>query len=76
MISIFTPTYNRAELLAVLKESIDAQTDKDFEWIIVDDGSTDDTEKIVETWMGQENSYSLRYIHQKIKGNILHLILR
>lgn len=68
MISIFTPTYNRAKLLAVLKDSIDAQTDKDFEWIIVDDGSTDDTEKIVKTWLGQKRSYSLRYVRQKNQG--------
>lgn len=68
MISIFTPTYNRAKLLAVLKNSIDAQTDKDFEWIIVDDGSADNTKELVTAWMKQERSYTLKYIYQKNQG--------
>lgn len=47
MISVFTPTYNRGSLISRVYESLERQTNKDFEWIIVDDGSTDDTEKIV-----------------------------
>ncbi|MDE5969250.1 MAG: glycosyltransferase, partial [Muribaculaceae bacterium] len=43
MISIVTPTYNRALLLSRLYESLKAQSCHDFEWIIVDDGSTDNT---------------------------------
>ena len=46
-LSIVTPTYNRAELLKNCFASLLAQTDKNFEWIIVDDGSTDDTQTIV-----------------------------
>ncbi|WP_406631063.1 glycosyltransferase family A protein, partial [Ornithobacterium rhinotracheale] len=49
-ISILTPTYNRANLLARVFESLQRQTDKDFEWIIVDDGSTDNTEEIIKTF--------------------------
>ena len=41
MITIFTPTYNRADFLAPLYDSIKNQSSKDFEWVIVDDGSTD-----------------------------------
>ena len=47
MISIVTPSYNRATLLERLFESLCQQTDKGFEWILVDDGSTDNTEEIV-----------------------------
>lgn len=50
MITVFTPTYNRAHLLLRLYESLKAQTFQDFEWIIVDDGSIDNTEQIVREW--------------------------
>lgn len=48
MITVFTPAYNRAHLLPRLYESLCKQTYKDFEWVIVDDGSTDDTRSVVE----------------------------
>mgnify|MGYP002764883049 FL=1 len=46
-ITILTPTYNRASLLPRLFDSLRRQTNKDFEWIVVDDGSTDDTREVV-----------------------------
>lgn len=46
-ITILTPTYNRASLLPRLFDSLLLQTNKDFEWIVVDDGSTDDTREVV-----------------------------
>ena len=42
-LTIFTPTYNRAYILPMLYESLCAQTCQDFEWLIVNDGSTDKT---------------------------------
>ena len=45
--TILTPTYNRASLLPRLFDSLLRQTNKDFEWIVVDDGSTDDTREVV-----------------------------
>lgn len=51
LITVFTPTYNRAHLLPRLYESLCNQTFKDFEWIIVDDGSTDNTEEVVQSWL-------------------------
>lgn len=48
MITVFTPTYNRGNLLNRLYQSLCKQTYKDFEWVIVDDGSTDNTAFIVE----------------------------
>lgn len=47
MISIITPTYNRAHLLTRLFKSLERQTCKDFEWIVIDDGSTDNTKLLV-----------------------------
>lgn len=50
MITVFTPTYNRAHLLPRLYESLCRQTCNDFEWIIVDDGSTDGTESLIQNF--------------------------
>ena len=51
MISVITPIYNRASFLPGLFESLCHQTTKDFEWIIVDDGSTDDVRGAVENFL-------------------------
>lgn len=50
LFTVFTPTYNRAHLLPRLYESLNAQTFQDFEWIIVDDGSTDKTEEVAKSF--------------------------
>ena len=55
MITIFTPTYNRAYRLPNLYKSLQEQTCKDFEWLVVDDGSTDNTSKLFEQWQAEEN---------------------
>lgn len=65
--TIFTPTYNRAKCLRNLYMSLQRQTYKDFEWIIVDDGSTDNTNEIVKEWI-KENKISITYIYQKNQG--------
>lgn len=65
LITVFTPTYNRAHLLPRLYESLKAQTFVDFEWIIVDDGSTDCTAEIVKEWLEDER---IRYIKQPNGG--------
>lgn len=67
MITIFTPTYNRAYLLPKLYESLCNQTCKDFEWLVVDDGSTDDTNKLFEDWISM-SKISIRYIYQQNGG--------
>lgn len=53
LLTIFTPSYNRAYILPKLYESLKRQTDKRFEWVIVDDGSVDDTESLVNGWINE-----------------------
>lgn len=67
-ITVFTPTYNRAYILHKCYESLNAQTCKDFEWLIIDDGSTDDTKVLVAGWQSHENGYPIRYIHKENGG--------
>jgi glycosyltransferase involved in cell wall biosynthesis len=62
--TVFTPSYNRAHTLGRVYESLKKQTFRDFEWLIVDDGSTDNTREIVEQWQ-QENIFPIRYIYQE-----------
>ncbi len=65
-ITIFTPTYNRADLLTGLYESLRKQTVKGFEWLVVDDGSTDGTVALMADIVSKEKGFRVRYIH---KGN-------
>ena len=65
--TVFTASYNRAGTLPRLYESLCAQTFPDFEWLIVDDGSTDDTRFLIESW--QRNAkFPIRYFHQENQG--------
>lgn len=59
-VTVFTPTYNRAHLLPDLYESLCRQTSFDFEWLIVDDGSSDGTEDVVGAWRS-EKRFGIRY---------------
>jgi glycosyltransferase involved in cell wall biosynthesis len=68
--TIFTPAYNRAHTLHRVYKSLMAQTFRDFEWLIVDDGSTDNTFDIVQNWQ-QEASFPIRYIFQDNVGKHL-----
>ena len=65
-ITVFTPTYNRAKTLVRVYESLLNQTNKDFVWLIVDDGSTDNTKVLVAKWI-EENKLSIEY-HYKENG--------
>jgi len=66
-ITIFTPTYNRAYTLPRVYKSLCLQTCKDFEWLIVDDGSEDETQTLVEKWI-KDNVIKIRYYKQKNGG--------
>ena len=67
-VTVFTPTYNRAYILGDLYHSLQRQTCMDFEWLIVDDGSADDTKALVASWQGEENPFSIRYVYQENGG--------
>ena len=67
LLTVFTPAYNRAHTLGRTYESLCRQTCKDFEWLIVDDGSKDDTRQLVESWI-KEDKISIRYIYQENQG--------
>lgn len=69
MLTIFTPTYNRANLLSRVYESLKRQTCKDFLWLIVDDGSTDDTKSLIESFIAQAE-IDIRYFYQKNGGKM------
>ena len=66
-LTIFTPTYNRANTLPRLYHSLKNQTVKNFEWLIVDDGSTDNTYEIVKGFIN-EKVINIRYFKQKNQG--------
>ena len=67
-LTVFTPTYNRAFCLGKCYESLKRQTCKDFVWMIVDDGSTDNTYELVQGWLSAENDFEIEYIHKENGG--------
>ena len=67
MITVFTPTYNRKNLLRRCYNSLQEQTDNCFEWLIVDDGSTDGTKEYVGTLM-KKSVFPIKYFYQKNGG--------
>ncbi len=67
LITVFTPTYNRAHLLGRLYESLCTQRFTDFEWVIVDDGSTDGTASLVQGFIA-ERRIDIKYLSQANGG--------
>lgn len=68
-ISVFTPTYNRGYCLEKLYRSLIAQTKKSFTWIVVDDGSSDNTQTLIEKWI-DEKKVCIKYFRQENKGKM------
>ena len=66
-LTIFTPTYNRANLIDKLYKSLTQQTNKNFVWLIVDDGSTDNTQKVIKKY-SQENKININYVVKENGG--------
>lgn len=66
-ITVFTPTYNRANLLYNLYESLLRQNSREFKWLIIDDGSTDDTKEIVQPWI-REGKIDIQYVYKENGG--------
>lgn len=67
-LTVFTPTYNRANTLSRTYQSLYNQKCKDFIWLIVDDGSTDDTKELVKSWQEKENGFYIQYIYKENGG--------
>lgn len=67
-LTVFTPAYNRAHTLGRTYASLQAQTCRDFEWLIIDDGSTDNTAELAAAWLQEENDFSIRYYHKENGG--------
>lgn len=68
-LTVFTPTYNRKDLLARCYKSLLLQTNKDFIWMIVDDGSIDGTELLVESWI-KDSLITIQYFKKANKGKV------
>ncbi|WP_410984893.1 glycosyltransferase family 2 protein [Bacillus cereus] len=60
-ITVFTPTYNRGYIIEKLYRSLQEQTYRNFEWLVIDDGSSDNTEELFKLWKLEANSFSIRY---------------
>lgn len=67
-LTVFTPTYNRAKMLLPAYEALKKQTSKDFLWLIIDDGSTDNTEEVVNKWIDNETSFEIQYFKKENGG--------
>ena len=86
ILTIFTPTYNRAHTIGRTYESLKKQNCKEFIWLIIDDGSTDNTSKLVEQWKNESCGFEIRYIYKENGGmhtahniayeNILMIVLQ
>ena len=68
LITVFTPTYNRAHLLPRLYESLAQQTKKDFEWLIIDDGSVDNTKEVITEFQNKNNGFPIMFFEQEHGG--------
>lgn len=67
-LTVFTPAYNRAHTLPRTYESLLRQDCKDFVWLIVDDGSIDNTAELVKSWQERDNGFDIRYIYKPNGG--------
>lgn len=67
-LTVFTPTYNRAELLKRSYDSMKRQTNQNFIWMIIDDGSTDYTKELVRQWKSEIHGFELQYFYKENGG--------
>lgn len=68
LLTIFTPTYNRKDTLIKGYKALLRQKNKDFIWLIIDDGSSDDTKTVVHEWMNRDNGFEIQYVYKENGG--------
>lgn len=68
LLTIFTPTYNRAHTLSRTYQSLCQQNCKDFIWLIIDDGSVDNTRELVVKWQEEQKDFKIKYIYKENGG--------
>ena len=68
LITVFTPTYNRRDCIHRCYESLRRQSSHNFQWLIIDDGSSDDTESLIRSWQNEGTRFSIRYCHKENGG--------
>ena len=66
-VSILTPTFNRGKLLYKLYNSLINQSNKNFEWVVIDDGSTDNTKQVINKYIS-DNKISIKYFYKNNGG--------
>jgi len=66
-LTVFTPTFNRGYILPKCYESLCNQSNPNFKWLVIDDGSTDNTQELIQTWK-RENKIDIEYIYQENRG--------
>lgn len=69
-LTVFTATYNRGHLIYRLYEALKRQSNFDFEWLVIDDGSTDNTKELFEEWLKEDNPFKIRYYYHENQGLI------
>lgn len=69
-LTIFTATYNRGHLIERLYQSLLRQSSFDFEWLVIDDGSEDNTQELFMAWINRDNPFPIRYYRQENQGLI------
>lgn len=74
-LTVFTATYNRGHLIENLYRSLQRQKIYNFEWLVIDDGSTDNTRDLFSKWIKEDNSFQIRYFYQENQGLIRSLNL-
>lgn len=67
-LTVFTPAYNRAYSIHLCYESLLRQTSKDFVWLIVDDGSSDETAQLISEWQKRDNGFEIKYVYKQNGG--------
>ena len=67
-LTVFTPAYNRAETIKRTYQSLLNQDNKDFIWLVIDDGSVDNTGELVKGWMKENNGFEIQYIYKQNGG--------